>query len=136
MACLDTTLLLDLRGRGGKKLQDRARRRVLDLGRAGEDLTTTIFNVAELWVGIERAVDREEEQSVVEQILSPLQVLGFDLSSARGFGRITAHLQATGEPAGDMDVLIAAVALLHGQKVVTRNPEHFSRVPGLRVESY
>jgi predicted nucleic acid-binding protein len=136
MACLDTTLLLDLRGRGGKKLQDRARRKMLELSLAGEDLTTTIFNVAELWVGIERATDREEEQLIVEQLVSPLRVLGFDQTSAKGFGRITAHLQRRGEGAGDMDVLIAAVAILHGQKVITRNPEHFLRVPGLGVDSY
>ena len=136
MACLDTTLLLDLRGRGGKKLQDRARRKILELSLAGEDLTTTLFNVAELWVGIERAADREEEQSIVEHIVSPLRVLGFDQASARGFGRITAHLQRSGEVSGDMDLLIAAVAILHGQKVVTRNPEHFARIPGANVESY
>jgi tRNA(fMet)-specific endonuclease VapC len=136
MACLDTTLLLDLRGRGGRKLQDRARQKVSDLSLAGEDLTTTILNVAELWVGIERGQNPEEEQSIVEQILSPLSVLGFDQGSARGFGRITAHLQRIGRPAGDMDVLIAAVAMLHGQMVVTRNTAHFSAIPGLRLESY
>jgi predicted nucleic acid-binding protein len=136
MACLDTTLLLDLRGRGGRKLQDRARRKVLGLSLAGEELTTTIFNLAELWVGIEQAADREEEQAIVEQILSPLRVLDFDPTSARGFGRITAHLQRLGRPAGDMDVLIAAVAMIQNQKVVTRNSEHFARIPGLQVESY
>lgn len=57
MACLDTTLLLDLRGRGGRKLQERARQKILQLTRTGEDLAITVFNLAELWVGIERADD-------------------------------------------------------------------------------
>jgi predicted nucleic acid-binding protein len=35
-----------------------------------------------------------------------------------------------------MDVLIAAVAMIQNQKVVTRNSEHFARIPGLQVESY
>jgi predicted nucleic acid-binding protein len=41
-----------------------------------------------------------------------------------------------GRPAGDMDTLIAAIALAHGQRLVTRNPKHFADVPGLIVESY
>jgi len=136
MACLDTTLILDLRSRGGRRLRDRARRKIKELDRSGDALTTTIFNVAELWVGIERADDPATEQGVVEELLRPLVVLGFDEASARSFGRITASLQKRGRPVGDMDVLIASVALLHGEKIITRNPFHLDEIPGLVVESY
>jgi tRNA(fMet)-specific endonuclease VapC len=136
MACLDTTLILDLRMRGGPRLRDRARRKIKDLDRSGDALTTTIFNVAELWVGIERADDPAAEQGVVEELLKPLVVLGFDEASARSFGQITATLQKRGRPAGDMDVFIASVALFHGEKLITRNPIHFADIPGLLVESY
>src|SRR6185503_11334843 len=129
MACLDTTLILDLRGRGGRKLQERARRKIKELDLSGEALTTTIFNVAELWTGIERADDPAAEQGLVEEALGQIVVLGFDEASARGFGRITASLQERGRPAGDMDVLIASVALLHRESIITRNPAHFGRIP-------
>ena len=136
MACLDTTLLLDLRGRGGRKFQERARQKVLELTNAQEELVTTIFNLAELWVGIERAERSAEEQAAVEMVVRPLRILSFDQASARIFGRITARLQRLGQPIGDMDVLIASVALQAGQKIVTRNLKHFVGIPGLHVESY
>src|SRR5262249_18748726 len=58
MACLDTTLLLDVAGKGGGRLRLRAREELARLVAADEVLTTTRFNVAGLWVGVERAADR------------------------------------------------------------------------------
>jgi len=136
MACLDTSLLIDAAGGAGRRLKARARSKVAALLEAGELLTTTRFNVAELWVGVERSRDREAERRAVEAILEPLMVLDFDESSARVFGRITAHLRALGSPRGHMDVLMASVALVHGEVMVTRNPTHFEGVPGLRVDAY
>lgn len=136
MACLDTTILIDAAGRGGRRLRVRAREKLASLVDAGELLTTTRFTVAELWVGVERAEDRQAEMEAVERMLRPLIVLDFDEVSARVFGSVTARLQARGAPRGDMDVLIAAVALAHGERIVTRNTRHFEAIPGLAVESY
>lgn len=136
MACLDTAILIDAAGRGGNQLRARAREKLARLVDEGEVLTTTRFTVAELWVGIERAEDREAEIQAVGRMLRPLIVLDFDEISARVFGRVTARLQAQGTPRGDMDVLIAAVALVHGERIVTRNRRHFEAIPGLVVESY
>jgi tRNA(fMet)-specific endonuclease VapC len=63
-------------------------------------------------------------------------ILEFDEAAARMFGRLSAALQARGAPRGDMDVLIASVALVHGEWIVTRNTRHFESIPGLRVEGY
>lgn len=136
MACLDTSLLIDAAGRGGRGLKARARQKLRALLEAGEILTTTRFNVAELWVGVERSRDREAEIQAVEGILSPLAVLDFDESAARVFGRVTAHLAAAGRPRGDMDVLIASVVLVHGERIMTGNARHFEGIPGLAVEDY
>jgi tRNA(fMet)-specific endonuclease VapC len=135
MACLDTTILLDLRGRGGKKLQERARGRVLELASAGKDPSTTILNLAELRVGVDRAEDPEEEEKVAAMVAAPLRVLGYDRESARTFARITAHLQGSGEPAGGMGVLIASVALENRERLVTRDRRHVAGIPGLPAAS-
>ena len=45
-------------------------------------------------------------------------------------------LQANGLLIGANDLWIAAAGLAYGVPVVTRNAEHFVRVPGLRVQSY
>jgi tRNA(fMet)-specific endonuclease VapC len=136
MACLDTTALIDAAGVTGRRLRARARGKLGSFLEGGETLTTTRFNMAELWVGVESSRDREAELRAVEAILEPLIVLDFDERSARVFGRISAHLRARGSARGDMDVLIASVALVHGEAIVTRNTAHFADIPGLTVESY
>lgn len=55
------------------------------------------------------------------------------LSYAAG---IHADLRKRGVPIGDLDVLIAATALVHGLIVVTSNERHFSRVTGLQLENW
>ena len=136
MACLDTSVLLDLLGRGGRPRQRQAADVVRRFIAGGEALTTTRFNVAELWVGAARARDRAREERAVATVLGGLQVLEFDAAAARVFAEITAHVQRLGRPACDMDVLIGAVALVNGEGLVTRDAKHFLRMPGLSVESY
>ena len=135
MACLDTTLLVDL-ARAQKKSREAARQKIRELVERGEPLLTTRLNVAELWVGVERASDRAAELQKVQRVLAPIGILELDADAAASFGRIVGHLQSRGVAIGDMDALIAAIAVIHGQLLVTRNPEHFARVPGLRIEEY
>ena len=130
------SFLLDTAGRGGRQLRARAREKLAALVEGGEVLTTTRFNVADLWVGVERPRNRQGELVAVETMLEPLTVLDFDESSARVFGRITAYLYARGNPRGDMDILIASVVLVHGDRLVTRNARHFADIPELVVETY
>jgi predicted CopG family antitoxin len=41
-----------------------------------------------------------------------------------------------GNDIGDFNLLIASIALTHGEPLLTKNAKHFSRVPGLAVETY
>jgi tRNA(fMet)-specific endonuclease VapC len=136
MACLDTSVLLDLLGRGGRLRRRQAADVIRRLVSAGEALTTTRFNVAELLVGVARAGERAREARAVEAALHGLRILEFDEPAAQVFAEVTAHLQHLGRSAGDMDVLIAAVALVNDENLVTRDVRHFARIPGLRLESY
>lgn len=135
MACLDTTILVDLTRRG-PNLRNRAFQKVQELLARGEFLATTRFNVAELYVGVERADDPDREGQLVEEALEGLAILDFDDRAARFFGRITAHLQQIGQSAGDMDVLIAATCMAAGHGLITRNPAHFQNIPEIAVETY
>lgn len=136
MACLDTSVLLDLLGRGGRRRRRQAVTLLRQLTQRGEDLTTTRFTQAELHVGVERSRTADRERRVVQAALADLEILDFDEQAALAFGKLTAHLQQRGTPAGDMDVLIAAVSLVNGQRLVTANARHFSAMPGLVVEGY
>ena len=46
------------------------------------------------------------------------------------------HLQENGMLIGGNDLWIAATGLAYQMPVVTRNTQHYRRVPGLRVEAY
>ena len=135
MACLDTTVLVDLLRPHGE-WKRRALEKVRGLVRRGEGLVTTRFNLAELYVGVERSDDPEREEGAIQAVAGDFGVLDFDDRAARLFGQITAHLQRIGKPAGDMDVLIAATSMAAGHCLVTRNPAHFTGVPELAVETY
>ena len=135
MACLDTTMLVDL-ARPAGKWKRRALAKVRELADRGEGLVTTRFSLAEMYVGVERSDDPDREERALEAVIEPLGVLDFDDRAARLFGQITAYLQTLGQPAGDPDVLIAATSMASGHVLVTRNPAHFAGIPDLTVETY
>ena len=134
MAVLDTTVLIDLMRGGvrGERAADAVRRSHSD----GERAVTTRFNVAELYVGVERSQTPSVEGRRVERVLEGLPILEFDERAARVFGRPAAHAASRGQPVGDMDALIASVAIVSGLALVTRNARHFEGLPGLLVVSY
>ncbi|MGD0517835.1 MAG: PIN domain-containing protein [Thermoguttaceae bacterium] len=68
MACLDTTVLIDLlRSNPDRKRQ--ALDKIEQLSARGETIATTRFNLAELYVGIELSVDPERDYQRVRGIL-------------------------------------------------------------------
>jgi len=135
MACLDTTILIDLLGRTSLRKR-RAVRKIVELTEEGQSLATTRFNVAELYVGVARSRRPEKDEKAIATLLSEFELLEFNDAAARAFGSITGFLQQAGKPAGDMDVLIAATAMVHGHPLVTHNRRHFQHIPHLIVEDY
>src|SRR5207247_4557604 len=98
---------------------------------SGERVTTTRVNEAELRVGIYLARDATAERARVERVLEALEVLDLDAVSAERFAQAKAHLIAIGHPVGDADLLVAAIALVHGQTLINRNQRHFDDVRDL-----
>lgn len=71
-----------------------------------------------------------------EAYLAPFYVLPPTPEVSWQFGRAFRHLRDNGNLIGANDLWIAATGLAYEMPVVTRNVEHFKRVPGLEVESY
>ena len=134
MAVFDTTFLIDWSG-SNARLRERAEAVIIAAANAGERLFTTRFNIAEMWIGVHRAADPLHERTRIQKIIRGFQVLDFDAVAAELFGQCTADLQRRGRPVGDVDVLIAAVAIANEQRVITRNTDHFREIRGLHVES-
>lgn len=131
MVCLDTTFLIDLIDRSPvaeKKLEELRDRK--------ERLTTTPINAAELFKGAYLSKDRDKELQRVNTILKIAQLLPVNIEACEKYGQIISELQKKGETIGDMDTLIASIALSHNQQVVTNDVDDFRRVPGLTIQLY
>lgn len=72
----------------------------------------------------------------VEEFLSEVPVLPFDVPADAEYGAIRAELEVTGRLVGSNDLLIAAHARTLGVTVVTANVGEFQRIPGLKVENW
>ena len=71
-----------------------------------------------------------------EAFLAPLFVLPPSPDICWQYGRIYRHLKDNGQLIGTNDLWIAATAVVHGMPLVTRNRDHFTRIPDLEVETY
>ena len=74
----------------------------------------------------------EGERDRLRQALRGVRVHPLDDRAARKAAELWRHLESKGQRIGDRDVLTAAIALTAGLPIVTRNADHFRRVPGLR----
>jgi tRNA(fMet)-specific endonuclease VapC len=71
-----------------------------------------------------------------EAFLAPFFLLPMTPDVAWEYGRAYRHLRGVGQLIGTNDLWIAATGLAYQMTVVTRNVEHYRRVPDLDVESY
>ena len=131
MVCLETDFLVALM----RKDKD-AMAKLRKLVESGERLATTPINAAELFKGAYKSRNVDENLKKVRGILSRLDLLDFNLTASEIYGQISSELETRGEPIGEMDALIASIALAHNERIVTRNVKHFGRVKGLEVESW
>ncbi|MBI5389465.1 PIN domain-containing protein [Candidatus Woesearchaeota archaeon] len=63
-------------------------------------------------------------------------LLDFNRKAAELAGSISRNLKAAGQEIDPEDCMIAAIALLHHETLLTRNMHHFERIAGLKVKSY
>jgi len=95
------------------------------------------ISIAEILYGVERTGRHEHIRAILEtRFISTVEVLAFDLESARVFARVKAHLYRLGQPIDEADMRIAATALSRDLTLITGNETHFRRIPGLRCENW
>jgi predicted nucleic acid-binding protein len=85
MACLDTSFLIGLMREQKISRLGPATRKLLELDTRGEVPRTTLFTVGELYVGAGRAKNTDKEIQHIEKILSTLEILPFERSTAQLF---------------------------------------------------
>ncbi|MBS3105127.1 type II toxin-antitoxin system VapC family toxin [Candidatus Woesearchaeota archaeon] len=104
-----------------------------------ENIVTTIINVYELESGI-WAMKNANYQVRIEnlsKLLSRIGLLQLESESVNKSARIFGELGREGKVIEDMDILIGGICLVNGcNKIITKNVKHFSRIKGLKVETY
>ena len=126
---VETSFLIDLEREHNRGTPGRA---VPFLEQNGDARLYLPFIVAgELAAGLSLA-----DRSRWEAFLAPLYVLASNADVSWEFGRAFRYLQENGRLIGGNDLWIAATGLAYRMPVLTRNVEHYRRVPGLDVESY
>lgn len=101
-----------------------------DLWEQDETLATSAINVGEVLRGAQRSRD---VLGVTTRTLDALEEVPFGAEEARRFGRLMHTLDRGGNRIPVVDGMVAAVALENGGRLVTRNVQHFDRVPGLEL---
>jgi predicted nucleic acid-binding protein len=103
---------------------------------AREEQFTSAVVIGELYKGAYRTQDRERHLTNIEQrVLPAVTVLPYDISIAKVFGKIRAHLEEIGTILPDADIQIAATAIGHNLELITGNLRHFSRIPDLKLNN-
>ncbi len=99
--------------------------------RAEEPLFLTVTVVGELAAGASLS-----SRADWEDFIAPFEILPIDRDAAWEYGKAYRYLKANGMLIASNDLWIAATALAREMPVVTRDPGHFGRVPGLEVVTY
>ena len=126
----DTSFIIDIMDGDALALQKLS---VVEKG--GTPLNVTALTVFELWSGIARSKKKEDEKKKVRGVLLNQSVVDFDRFSAELAGSIHGELFERGTPIGSVDSMIAGIARMRGEKILTRNVKHFQRA-GVDVEMY
>ena len=113
--------------------QGRAAKRIAKVGE--DNICTSIIAAAELRYGCAKSGSKRLLKAV-QDLLSEIDVLPFDVPADADYGGIRSELEAAGKPIGSNDLLIAAHAYATGATVVTANTDEFKRIRGLNVENW
>lgn len=91
---------------------------------------------AELLFGARYSERVDANLNLLVEFFSAFESLSFDDEAAQYYGTIRSLLTKAGTPIGGNDLMIASIALNNNLTLITRNQKEFTRVTGLRVESW
>ena len=108
-------------------------------GREDEPFGISVITVSELLHGVHRADSekrRLKREAYVEKVIEIFPVYPFDLSAARIYARVWAHLAKKGMTIGAHDLMIASTCISLGFSVITSDILDYEKIEGLTIEKY
>lgn len=94
------------------------------------------ISVSELYFGMYHSQRVEENLKKLESFLNTIEILDFDLPSAKRFGKLKQSLFEKRLTIDDFDLAIASIALTHHCTLITHNTKHFIKIPDLVIEDW
>lgn len=99
-------------------------------------LHVSVITLGEVLTWALRANVPPQRLQGVQTLLDDVVLLEVTEDVARQFGQLRAGLLDVGRPTPEMDLWIAATALVHGLTVVTHNTQDFAHIPGLTLDDW
>lgn len=132
MICLDSDVMVDILRNYPEAMQKYAATKSVVLA-------TTIINLYELLSGIWCVKDKNYQRAldILNQFLENIEILPLDEKSVEKAAKLYGTLSQRGKIIDDLDILIAAICISNNcESFITRNIKDFSRITGLKVETY
>ena len=131
MVFVDTDLLVAmLRG-------DRQADQKLDaLESSRTRIRASTITAMELFFGAYLHAKTKEKIDEVSNVLDQIELADFDLHVSDCCGKLLHTIRTRKIDVDLPDVQIAATVIAHNDTIITRNIKDFSRIPGLRVETW
>jgi len=127
----DTTFIIDILIR-----EPDAVRKARELEESGTTIQVTSPTVFELFAGVALSKKAEEEKSKINFVLAGLPQMLLDSPSAIAGGLIQGEKTKAGYTIDPEDAMIAGIAKVSSERVLTRNIKHFSGIEGVAIETY
>jgi tRNA(fMet)-specific endonuclease VapC len=128
MKLLDSTFLIDLIN---------GETRIKKIIKNDELYFTTQINMFEVLSGLYFKNLSKKKISDTLDLFENVLVISLDEQAVVKAAEINGELMRKGQRIEDADCLIAGIAMTKGIKtIITDNAKHFSRIPGIKVETY
>lgn len=98
-------------------------------------LSGTAISAITLAEILEGAMDFPRKMEKIKTVLDAVETVPVDKKVAEIFAAKRHELRKQRNLIDNMDLLIAATAIVHGLTLATRNKKHFSRIEGLKILS-
>ena len=130
MICLDSDFIVDL-------LKRRQNAVIKFHSLKGDELRSTEVNYFEVLYGIliKKQIS-QAELDLAEQFFESITNMTLDHSAAYNAAKICTNLEKEGLTIELNDSMIAGICLANNCTILTKNVKHFSRIKGLKVETY
>ena len=130
MICLDSDFIVDfLRQKQNASLKMKSL--------MGQSVVSTEVNYLEVLFGIlvKKQVP-QREFALAQEFFGSIPNMPLDHAGAYNTAEISSNLKKIGQEIELSDAMIAGICLANNCTILTKNVKHFSRVKGLKVETY